>query len=80
MAKKVIKKGKKASPKKQLSLQEAVGLLIRTAEDDLTIVREQWNRYHHEGVKKGFKNARKAILVVKKTAADIRKAMAEIKL
>lgn len=77
--KKETKKGKKSS-KKQLSLQESVGLLIRTAEDDLTIVREQWNRYHHDEVKKGFKEARKAILRVKKGAMDIRKTMAEIEL
>ena len=77
MAKKT--KGK-TSPKKQLSLQEAIGLLIRTAEDDLKIVQVQWNRYHHDGVKKGFKNARKAILQVKKTAMEIRKIMAEIEL
>lgn len=73
------KKGGK-SLKKQLSLQETIGSLIRTAEDDLTMVREQWGRYHHDGVKKGFKNARKGILVVKKAAAEIRKTMAEIEL
>lgn len=77
--KKTTKKGGK-SPKKQLSLQETVSSLIRDAEDNVKMVREQWNRYHHEGVKKGFKNARKGILVVKKTAMEIRKTMAEIEL
>lgn len=79
MAKKKTEKGKK-SPKKQLSLQETIGSLIREVEEDLETVREEWNRYHHDGVKKGFKEARKAVLRVKKGAMDIRKAMAEIEL
>lgn len=77
--KKVAKKGAKNS-KKQLSLQETIGSLIRTAEDDLTMVREQWNRYHHEEIKKGFKEARKGILRVKKSCIEIRKTMSEISL
>ena len=71
---------KKGSSKKQLALQEEVSSLIREAEEGLKMVREQWNRYHHEGVKKGCKNARKGILVVKKAAMEIRRTMAEIDL
>ena len=69
---------KKKSPKKQLSLQETIGSLIREAEEDLETVREEWNRYHHDGVKKGFKEARKAVLRVKKDMVEIRKTMTEI--
>ena len=80
MTKKVVKKKGALGSKKQLSLQETISNFIRIAEDDLETVREEWNRYHHDGVKKGFKNARKAILQVKKTAMDIRKTMALIEL
>ena len=79
MAKKK-KEGGKKSPKKQLSLQETIGSLIREVEEDLEAVREEWNRYHHDGVKKGFKEARKGILRVKKGAMEIRKTMAEMEL
>lgn len=85
MAKKITgenysKKKKVKNSKKQLNLQEAVGDLIRQAEDDLETVREQWNRYNEGGIKKGFKEARKAVLLVKKGAVEIRKSMSLIEL
>jgi uncharacterized protein YxjI len=79
MAKKTTKKGTKNS-KKQLTLQETIGELIRQVEDDLETVREQWNRYNEGGIKKGFKEARKAVLLVKKGAMEIRKSMSLIEL
>lgn len=66
--------------KKQLALQESIAELVREMEKDLETVREEWNRYHHDGVKKGFKNARKAVLLVKKGAMEIRKVMTSIEL
>jgi len=74
------KKPAKKGVRKTASLQETIVGLIREVEDDLGTVREQWNRYHEKGVKKGFKEARKAVLRVKKGAMDIRKAMANIDL
>jgi hypothetical protein len=80
MVKKKATKGKVGNSKKQLNLQEAVGDLIGRVEDDLEIVREQWSRYNEKGVKKGFKEARKAVLLVKKGAVEIRKSMSLIEL
>lgn len=74
------KKPAKKGSRKTATLQEQIVGLIRVVEDDLGIAREQWNRYHEKGVKKGFKNARKAILQVKKGAMEIRKTMANIEL
>lgn len=74
------KKPAKKGTRKTIDLQDIVMNLVRAVEDDLGIAREQWNRYHEKGIKKGFKNARKAILQVKKGAMEIRKTMAQIDL
>ena len=74
------KKPAKKGTRKTIDLQDIVTGLIREVEEDLETVREQWNRYHVKGVKKGFKEARKAVLRVKKGAMEVRKAMANITL
>lgn len=74
------RKGKGPSSRKTATLQEQVGEIIREVEADLGVVREQWNRYNEDGIKKGFKEARKAVLRVKKGCMEIRKAMSNIDL
>jgi len=58
--------------------EENITGMFREAESALEDAMEEWNRFTEDGVKKGFKESRKAVLVVKKAAADIRKAMALI--
>jgi len=76
----MVTKKKAKNTRKTTSLQETIGDLIREAEEHLEVVRDQWNRYHHKEIKKGFKEARKAVLRVKKSCTEIRKAMANIEL
>lgn len=72
---------KRTSGKKRtVGTKEKISQLIREAEESLVATRDEWNRFQEKDVKKGFKEARKAILLVKKAAVEIRKTMADIKL
>ena len=43
-------------------------------------VSKDWDRYYYDGVKKGFKDARKGAMEVKRYAAMIRSTMKEVEL
>lgn len=76
--KKQTTSSRKRTAKGSKTLAEQVGELIRDVEAEMVVVRDQWNRYHHEGVKKGFKEARKAVLRVKKGTVELRRVMSDI--
>lgn len=64
--------------KAKLTSEEKITELFRQAEEDLGDAMDQWNRFTEDNIKKGFKEARKMVLLVKKATAEIRKEMALI--
>jgi len=79
MATKSTKKTTK-QPQSQSNLKDKINDLVEEMELTLEDVRDDWDRYFSDGVKKGFKEARKSVLKIKKAAGEIRKTMGNVSL
>lgn len=69
-----------AAPKKNKpeQVKERINNIITETDEHMGILISEWERFYFDGVKKGFKEARKQAMEVKRGVTLIRKLMSEM--